>query len=438
MPSGAKKRKAAKKKNLQQSTHSHGEDELKHYDEKESDGGEISSPAYRDESGHPFDKREEVESGKREGSSSAQLIVPESNSVEKEDTQKVATEEEGGVQIEWDLKLEEDYKSKNISIESAEVHGGKLTSSSSSSSGSSSSSSDDESHDVENETDVVGTGLVVDSVEPVETGQVVESVELVKTLPEVASQVIENGKVEENDDKVFATCSSVKLDDSLLSTVNQVIDDSLLSIVNQVSDSIPARETDNRVAEAVQVVDLAEPTDCSSEVVYEVNDTISSGETRNGDDETARLVETEKDSLMEETVEVIDSALTENHNTSCVVELYLPEVTEKEILTLDISNAVAPELVDLGSENKELPTSEKAEVCSDAKDPATDVQEDKLELSYNSHVGHTSNGAELVTNYQNPEYSSNQPPVASTSQAVQKTSMKSCCGLFELFTSSDR
>lgn len=424
MPSGAKKRKAAKKKKLQQNTHSHGED-VKHFDEKESDSGEFSSPASRDESVHSFGKGEEVELGKREDGSLADVVVSESGSLGKGDMPEVGTKEEGGVETEWELKLEDDSKSKNISIESAEEVNGGGSSSSGSSRSSSSSSSDDESRDVENNKAVAETGQVVDAVEPVETGQVVESVELVETLAEVVSQVIEKVEVEESDNKVLETGSSSNLDDSLS------------SIVNQVSDSIPARETENIVAEAMQVVDLAEPTDCSSEVVYKVNDTVQNKETRNGDVETAPLVESEKDSVVEETVEVIDSALTENHNTSCAVELDLPERGEKEILTLDNNTANSPQLVDSGSENKELTTSEKAVTFSDAKDSATEVQEDKLELSYNSFVGHTSTGAP-VPDYQNPENSSNQLPVTSTPQAVQKASVKSCCGLFELFTSSDR
>ncbi|KAK1378504.1 hypothetical protein POM88_025248 [Heracleum sosnowskyi] len=430
MPSGAKKRKAAKKKKLQENTHSHGED-------VKSDGGEVSSPVSQDEAGNSFGKGEEVELGKREDGLSAQVVVPESGSLGEADMREVGTKEEGGVEIEWELKLEDDSKSKNISIESAEeVHGGGSSSSGSSSRSSSDDESEDESEDVDKNIAVVETGLVVDTVEPVETGQVVgavepvqtgqvvESVELGETLAEVASQVIE--KVEESDNKVTETGPSIKLDESLS------------SMVNQVSDSILARETENMVAEAVQVVDLAGPTDCSSEVVNKVHDTVQNGETRNGDVENFPVVESEKDSLVEETVEVIESAITENHNTSSAVELDLPEVGEKEILTLDTNNADSLQLVDSGSENKELKTSEKAVTFSDAKDSASEVQEDKLELSYNSFVGNTGNGAVPVPDYQNPEYPRNQLPVASTSQAVQKASVKSCCGLFELFTSSDR
>ncbi|KAL8103560.1 hypothetical protein AgCh_027947 [Apium graveolens] len=407
-----------------------GED-VKQFDEKESDGGEVSSPASRDESAHSFGKVEEVDLGKSEDGSSAQVVVPESGSLGKGDAPEVGRKEEGGVQIEWELKLEDDCKSKNISIESAEkVHGG----GSSSSESSSSSSSDNESRDVEDNNAVVETGLVVDTVEPVqtglvvgtvepvETGQVVESIELVETLADVVSQVIEKVEVEESDNKIIETGSSIKLDDSIS------------AIVNQVSDSIPSRETENLVAEAVQVVDLAKPTDCSSELVYEVNDTVQNGETRNGDVETAPLVKSEKDSV-EDTFE-IENALTENYITSHPVELDLPG--EKEILKLDNINADSPQLVDSGSENKELTTSGKAVTFSDAKDSATEVQEDKLELSYNSFVGPTSNGAVPVPDYQNPENSSNQLSVTSTPQAVQKASIKSCCGLFELFTSSDR
>ncbi|KAK1355675.1 hypothetical protein POM88_048931 [Heracleum sosnowskyi] len=265
----------------------------------------------------------------------------------------------------------------NISIESAEKgNGGGSSNNGSCGSG----ISDDESRDVENDTAVVETRLVVDTVEPVEPGQVV-------------------------------------------------------NIVNQVSASIPDRETDNIIAE----VDLAEPMDCSLEVAYKVNETtVQNGKTGNRDVQTAPLVESEKDPWMEDMVEMIESALTEIPDTSCALELDLLEVGEKKMLTLDKNNTVYPGLVGSGSENKELTTSEKAVVCSDAKDSATGTQEDKLELSCNYFVGNNNNGALPVPDYHNPEYSGNQIPVASTSHAVQKAFVNSCCTLFELFTNSGR
>ncbi|KAK1384400.1 hypothetical protein POM88_014933 [Heracleum sosnowskyi] len=223
----------------------------------------------------------------------------------------------------------------NISIESAKKgNGGGSSNSGSCGSG----ISDDESRDVEKDTAVVETRLVVDTVEPVEPGQVVKLVEPIETLVEVY---------------------------------------------------------------------------CSD------------GKTGNWDVQTAPLVESEKDPWMEDTVEMIESALTEIPDTSYVLELDLLEVGEKKMLTLDKNNTVYPGLVGLGSENKELTTSEKAVVCSDAKDSATEMQEDKLELSCNSFVGNNNNGALPVPDYQNPEYSGNQIPVASTSHAVQKAFVNS-------------
>ncbi|KAK1400009.1 hypothetical protein POM88_009872 [Heracleum sosnowskyi] len=186
------------------------------------------------------------------------------------------------------------------------------------------------------------------------------------------------------------------------------------------------RQTAGVVAVVVKLVEHVE-------TLVEVN-----GKTGYRDVQIAPLVESEKDPWMEDTVEMIESALTEIPDTCCALELDLLEVGEKKMLTLDKNNTVYPGLVGLGSENKELTTSEKAVVCSDAKDSATGMQEDKLEMSCNSFVGNNNNGALHVPDYQNPEYSGNQIPVASTSHAVQKAFVNSCCTLFELFTNSGR
>ncbi|KAK1400915.1 hypothetical protein POM88_000520 [Heracleum sosnowskyi] len=96
---------------------------------------------------------------------------------------------------------------KNISIESAEKgNGGGSSSSGSCGSG----ISNDESRDVENDTAVVETRLVVDTVEPVEPGQVVELVEPIETLVEVVSQVIEKVEAEKSDNNVIKTGCSIK------------------------------------------------------------------------------------------------------------------------------------------------------------------------------------------------------------------------------------
>ncbi|KAK1398126.1 hypothetical protein POM88_007989 [Heracleum sosnowskyi] len=129
---------------------------------------------------------------------------------------------------------------------------------------------------------------------------------------------------------------------------------------------------------------------------------------------------------MEDIVEMIESAITEIPDISCALELDLLEVGEKKMLTLYKNNTVYLGLVGLGSENEELTTSEKAVVCSDAKDSATGMQEDKRELLCNSFVGNNNNGALPVPDYQNPEYSGNQIPVASTSHAVQKAFVNRC------------
>ncbi|KAK1375458.1 p-glycoprotein 9 [Heracleum sosnowskyi] len=294
MPSGAKKRKAAKKKKVQQSSSlSQGNEYAQHYYDKKSDGG---SPLSQDHhsSEHSFAEGDGKEVEKREGSSSGQLGVLEKSSPGGVDSRENVKTEGGIVQIEWELKSEEDYGSKEGSIESKEVHtgGSSGSSSSRSSSNSSRSSSDDESN-VEKKTEVVETRQPVDS------------------SSEVASQVVTN---------------------------------------------IPAGQNTNAVAEAVSVV--------------------------------------------------------------------------------------TPVPIDLGSSKMEditVSTSEEnPALYMDVKDSAAEDKDAKLLLSFNAPSVHTSNGAGHIKESESPECSDSQPLVASAPQVVQKTSFKSCCGIFDFFTSSDR
>lgn len=117
MPSGAKKRKAAKKKKEKESpstTNPQGSDELKSQDEKGSDGGEGGSPSHGD---HDLAFNEDVEekdpSGAQPSDAASKDLeeVPGDTKIDESERGK-----EGDVLIEWDVKSEEGFGSKDGSV----------------------------------------------------------------------------------------------------------------------------------------------------------------------------------------------------------------------------------------------------------------------------------------------------------------------------------
>ncbi|KAL9314487.1 hypothetical protein ACSQ67_019939 [Phaseolus vulgaris] len=158
MPSGAKKRKAAKKKKEKETeintnpstTNPQGNDEVKSQDEKGSDGGEGGSPSHGDHD-LAFNEEEEEE----RDPSAAQ---PSDAAASKDLEAKIGETEggqEGVVVIEWDVKSEESSESKDVSagsVESAKEshHGNGKTDSSCDETGTVKNSKD-ESHDSINE-----------------------------------------------------------------------------------------------------------------------------------------------------------------------------------------------------------------------------------------------------------------------------------------------
>ncbi|KAL2475092.1 Uncharacterized protein Adt_35828 [Abeliophyllum distichum] len=226
MPSGAKKRKAAKKKKEKESSsastnssnqpdsavHSHGDDVLKHQDDKETDGGEVSSPASQDHNSHQqhfTEEEEEVEKG--EDTSNFVFIEGVKNEGVKE--QKMVAEEKSVVQVEKELKHEHESGKKDVMIEYDELpeksyDGG--VSGSSSSNSSNSSSSDDESRGFEKNKDTVHDA----------------SVDLAKaadSLSERPAEVFHGALVEQAGNSVVQTCPVVGLEKvSLLNEEVQV------------------------------------------------------------------------------------------------------------------------------------------------------------------------------------------------------------------------
>lgn len=171
MPSGPKKRKNAKKKkgngaNSNSAIDSHGDDDLNMQDDKES--GEVSPHTSEDHHNHQnpsTEGEEEEEIEQREDNATVRSIVPESVPMleidsKEESTQKMVMDESNIIQIDWDLKPDDDSDNENAGIDYVEyVKESRGVGGSSNSSGSNK-SSDEKSHYVEK------NGAVKESGEP--------------------------------------------------------------------------------------------------------------------------------------------------------------------------------------------------------------------------------------------------------------------------------
>ncbi|CAA3016735.1 uncharacterized protein LOC111372729 [Olea europaea var. sylvestris] len=198
MPSNAKKRKAAKrKKGVESSSNnnsnsipqgstaeSHGDDDLKHQDDKESDGGEVSSPASQEHCSHQhyFTENEEVEVEQEHKTSNVLSVEGTNNEAFRE--QKSMVGDKSIVLIERDLNGEDESDRKDIKIV---YDGGEAGSSNNC-------SSDDESH-------VVEDGKIV-----VESVTFVDSAKLDNFLFGRQAEEIDVVSVEEDSDLVEETC----------------------------------------------------------------------------------------------------------------------------------------------------------------------------------------------------------------------------------------
>ncbi|KAI8569001.1 hypothetical protein RHMOL_Rhmol02G0245100 [Rhododendron molle] len=171
MPSGPKKRKNANKKkgnraNSNSAIDSHGDDDLNMQDDRES--GEVSPHTSEDHHNHQnpsTEGKEEEEIEQREDNATVRSIVPESVPMleidsKEESTQKMVMDVSNIIQIDWDLKPDDDSDNENAGIDYVEsVKESRGVSGSSNSSGSNK-SSDEKSHYVEK------NGVVKESGEP--------------------------------------------------------------------------------------------------------------------------------------------------------------------------------------------------------------------------------------------------------------------------------
>ncbi|KAK6797258.1 hypothetical protein RDI58_004960 [Solanum bulbocastanum] len=419
MPSGAKKRKAAKKKKQVQaieppsrSTGSFpGEEDLKR-DDKESDS-EGSSPASQDYQNHQNQFTEgEVEDAEKQLDDSHDRSIEENefNGVKHEgkEVEIVGNEEGGLVQVERELKIECESESQKISVENAETmiesnRGGLRRSSSSSSSV--------EKYDVADKNDVV-----------VDDAPTVELVQDIESLPGKNSIVVDDAPVVE----------LVKDIESLLDKNSIVVDDAPAVELVEDNESLPDEKVADILVETTSACDLDKA--AISEDIVQVTTSAS-----DADNVIASAVEPVLKEKGEENLCVVDEKDTASDT---VVENW------KENLGAIVDKATISEvLMETGSEKRdETATAASCDARAissgntlentDAKASATLENEEKIEAPYSAPKIDASVSADVKESPAR-ECHDHQLTVL-PSRPVQTTSWKSCCGLFELFAGSNR
>ncbi|KAK4440115.1 hypothetical protein Salat_0346400 [Sesamum alatum] len=341
MPSGAKKRKAAKKKKGNQSNNhpnlssasanTHGDEDVKHQDDKGSDVGEVSSPASQDHHHHETllteGEEEEIEKG-------GDLSNPPSAGGLKTVSGPEHKVLESVVRVERGIKIEDELGHRDETVEHDEstrksYDGG----SSGGSSSRSSSSSDDESHGIKNSQAAMDISSVVDS------------------------------------SKVADSLSAMSVDSIF---------------------SAPTKESLEKVAEKVSVsgehlgVDRNSPT----------NITVA-----------PYVVE----SVAQENAGEKLSSVEDKVGTSMAFVYDALERKEEAIVRSVQTTAT----------------------ISDPKECVPQENDDKLTLPYNAPSAPADNGAE-----HKKDSGVTQPLLVPSAHPVDRTSWKSCCGLFEVFSGS--
>ncbi|XP_019190202.1 PREDICTED: uncharacterized protein LOC109184625 isoform X2 [Ipomoea nil] len=365
MPSGAKKRKAAKKKkglqvqgapHLPNSTllHSNGEEDLEHHNDKDSDGGDVSSPASQDNHNfHELIDREEEEVDKKEDGSLDQSSIHEHKSDEMTngggETEKGSMEEESG------LHVEEVDKQEDGSLDQSSIH-------------------EHKSDGMTNGGEETEKGTIeVESALHLEREFKVEDISIECT--EAPKESLEGG--------LFRNLSSSS--DS--------------------EDGSTAAHKTKIVVDDTPAVDLVKEVDSLS--AGKVNDAMSENK-----------VQVEK-------CDFDGSGLKENEDKKMGVVEENASVSE---------GVVKMDLVKM--EDEAIQISRDIDVkASEPRDFATMEKSDTLTLSYNAPI---SIGDDPVKDSELSECSYNQHQAGSALRPVQTTSLKGCCGLFELFTGSNR
>ncbi|XP_043690193.1 uncharacterized protein LOC122640959 [Telopea speciosissima] len=374
MPSGAKKRKQDKKKK-EKAANNHsttntkqvlGNDDLKTHEEKDSDGGEISSPKSQPDHRSLTENEEqgEVDRQVRDSHTSASVVVANSKSMEvsqngtgngeTENNQNEVPEEVEVVQdieVTRELKLEEDEVVKDIQVtrvlKADEV----------------SECKDDNIESVERDASSSSSSSSSDNESP---------------LADKNSYVIESGEMEEEE----------KSGGSVMETTPDV--DS--------AEKLEEERMATSVMDTATVVDL-----------------------------TGKLDETKSPASVMEITYTVDLAEPVGSLTE--------EVTEAFASSTIVDTGVSDE-IDLASKDKEeisLPSSNKTVGALDVIDSVAKESEDKMLQPSDTPIVETSGtgSAELLKDHAIPESSVNQPLLSTVPPAVERTSWKSCCGIFD-------
>ncbi|KAI3456074.1 hypothetical protein Pfo_012737 [Paulownia fortunei] len=350
MPSGAKKRKAAKKKKENQSnnhsnpssasTHSYGDEDVKHQDDKESDVGEVSSPGSQDHTHQNLLTEGEEEEIEKERNLTN---LPSAEGLRIDGGQKHIVLEESVVQVEREFKFKDESDRKDGRVEHDEATRKSYDGGSSGSSSSSSSSSDNESHGIKNSQAAADIASVVDSV---------------------------------------------KLADSLSGRSAEAIH------------SVPIEEAGDSVVENIPAAD------------------------------------SEKISVLCEQVEVNMISPADISIAPYVVESVLKENGEKKLSSVGDKVGTSLTLVNAALEREEETIVQSVDTTATILDPkecVTQENDDRLTLPYNAPRATADNGAE-----HEKDSGVTEPLLVPSPCPVQKTSWKSCCGLFEVFSGSGR
>ncbi|XP_057949006.1 uncharacterized protein LOC131144394 [Malania oleifera] len=386
MPSGSKKRKAAKKKkekraNINSSANtSHGNNGLKLRDEKESDGGEVGSPASQDHQHHERPFGEAAGEEDKTDTSSVQSFASENKSMEEASQDKGG---EGVVDVVPQLKPEESSKRQNISIEYVEL--------------------EKESHDEGSFGDDGGT-----SRDDGGTSSSSSSDDERKWKDDASNSVLETTPPDASVMAEVVDVARKSKDDSYNSVLETTPADA--SVMTEVVDVVPPGEACNVVLETGPLAESTKPAHSLPEEAAFDTKIIPVPNLKVSDGVDTSSKEHEK--LLPSLHEVTADSLTTIDSTSKKHDDKVFPLSNENVRVSSISSGVVSASAD--NEDKLLPPSDVPSVgVGDGAEPTQGSEE-------------------------TPECSENQPLVASAPRSEQTTFWKSCCGLFDVLTGSNR
>lgn len=430
MPSGAKKRKASKKKkekqaapaqhhqphSLDDGVHSHGDDDLKHHDDddKDSDAEEISSPTSQE---HPENHHQkEAEVLKFQGSREENKSSGEHR--EDEEATRAGTEEDRDIEIEQEFEpADDELNGQSTTMEDFEPQkdskGGVLL------------QSLDENSVVQNETesklnsdDLNSKTATFENVAPLKESGDETSMQSMEGDKEGVSQIKANFKTIGGTESKNLTVEPTML-------VKESTDRDLSQSQNNESHVIDKKIV---LVDNAQFDKSIQEINSFSEGVTELTNSIAVGDHHSSSVEPKYMDEVEKLKLCPGKI-YGDMGVPADSNG---------EMKEKGVSIRERNGKMPPNCVDSGSDNQGTEAI--------VKKHAAEVG-DKLSVSYNVSVTETANGAdssnspslvEHLNDSEVPKSSDSQPLIASTPRAVQRTSWMNCCGLFEVFSGSNR